>query len=87
MDLVSAVASGDRTSALKALADVLATSILAATEDKRAPLAARLTDVLEQIEKLTPAEKAGDPIDEIAARRSARGGATARLGQAKRGTS
>ncbi len=28
------------------------------------------------------AEKAGDPVDEIAARRAARGGATSRLGQA-----
>lgn len=32
-------------------------------------------------------EKAVDPVDEIAARRSTRGGATARLGRAQRGKS
>ena len=78
MDLVDASASGSRLQALEALRDVLAVSIVEADPDKRAPLAARLTDVLEQIEKLTPQAKAGDPLDEIAARRTARGGATAR---------
>ena len=78
MDLVDAAASGSRLSALEALRDLLAASVVATDPDKRAPLAARLTDVLEQIEKLTPQAKAGDPLDEIAARRTARGGATAR---------
>lgn len=73
MDLASAAASGDRLRALEALRDVLAQSIVAADPDKRAALAARLTDVLEQIEKLTPVAKAGDPVDEIAKRRAARG--------------
>lgn len=34
--------------------------------------------VMAELEALTPQAKAGDPLDEIAARRSARGGATAR---------
>ena len=62
-------------------------SIESATPDKRAPLAARLESVIEQIEKLTPDAKAGDPLDEIAARRAARGGATARAGRASRRSS
>ena len=77
MDLAEAAASGSRLTALEALRDVLAASISAADVDKRAPLAARLTDVLEQIEKLTPAEKVGDPVDEIAKRRASRGAGTA----------
>lgn len=79
MDLVAAAASGSRLRTLEALRDVLAVSIGKADLDKRAPLAARLTDVLEQIEKLAPAKKVGDPVDEIAKRRTSRraGSATA----------
>ena len=77
MDLTEAAASGSRLAALEALRDVLAVSISAADVDKRAPLAARLTDVLEQIEKLTPAAKVGDPVDEIAKRRASRGAGSA----------
>jgi len=76
--LVDAAASGSRLATLQALRDVLAASIIAADPDKRAPLAARLTDVLEQIEKLTPTSKAGDPVDEIAKRRTARGAGSAK---------
>jgi hypothetical protein len=78
MDLIEASSSGSRLSALEALRDVLAVSIVAADPDKRAPLAARLTDVLEQIERLTPAAKVGDPVDEIAKRRTARGAGSAK---------
>lgn len=67
---------------LERLREVLWESISSADPDKRAPLAARLESVVKQIEELTPAEKAGDPIDEIAARRASRGGATSRLGEA-----
>jgi hypothetical protein len=63
---------------LESLRDVLAASVVAADPDKRAPLAARLTDVLEQIERLTPAEKVGDPVDEIARRRATRGAGSAK---------
>jgi len=65
---------------LDRLRGMLWLSILEAPSDKRAPLAARLESVLTQIEALTPAVKTGDSIDEIAARRAARGGATSRLG-------
>jgi hypothetical protein len=67
---------------LKRLREVLWESIELAPHDKRAALAARLESVIEQIEKLTPTTKAGDPIDEVSARRAARGGATSRLGHA-----
>ena len=67
------------------LRDVLWESIELASFDKRAPLAARLESVLKQIEDLTPKVRVGDPIDEVAARRAARGGATSRLGHAAGG--
>ena len=75
------MSSPSRLDELEKLREVLWVSITAADPDKRAPLAARLESVLKQIEDLTPSEKVGDPIDEIAARRSARGGATSRLGR------
>ena len=43
-----------------------------ADPEKRAPLFARLESVIEQIEKLSPVAKVGDPVDEIAKRRAAR---------------
>lgn len=67
---------------LRAMRELLWESVKQADPDKRAPLFARLESVIEQIEKLSPSAKAGDPLDEIAARRAARGGATSRLGQA-----
>jgi len=78
MSLFDAAVSGDRLATLKALRDVLAVSIEAADVDKRAPLAARLTDVLGQIDALQPKAKAGDPVDEIAGRRAARGAGSAK---------
>jgi len=63
---------------LEDLRALLWDSIHAADPDKRAPLAARLESVVEQIEKLTPSAKVGDPVDEIAKRRSARGAGTAK---------
>lgn len=47
-------------------------SLDAADPEKRAPLFARLESVIEQIEKLSPVAKVGDPVDEIAERRAAR---------------
>lgn len=58
---------------LKAMRELLWTSVKQADPDKRAPLFARLESVIEQIESLSPQAKAGDPVDEIAKRRSARG--------------
>ena len=53
--------------------------------DRRAALMAQWRALDEQVAALESEEgAAGDPIDEIAARRAARGGATARLGQADR---
>ena len=71
---------------LKRLREVLWESIEEAPHDKRAPLVARLESVIQQIEALAPSTtKAGDPIDEVAARRAARGGATSRLGHSAGG--
>ena len=58
---------------LKAMRELLWTSLSDADPDKRAPLFARLESVIEQIDALSPNEKAGDPVDEIAKRRAARG--------------
>lgn len=73
----------DRLSELSTLYAITRESISAADPDKRAPLIARAESIAKQIEDLAPTEKTGDPIDEIAARRSARGGATSRLGHAE----
>jgi hypothetical protein len=58
---------------LKDMRDLLWESVRQADPDKRAPLFARLESVIEQIDNLSPNEKAGDPVDEIAKRRAARG--------------
>jgi hypothetical protein len=39
----------------------------------KAPLYLRLADVLERIDRIRPAERKGDAVDEITARRTARG--------------
>jgi hypothetical protein len=62
---------------LKDMRDLLWESVRQADPDKRAPLFARLESVIEQIDDLSPTEKAGDPVDEIAKRRSARGAGAA----------
>lgn len=65
--------SGDRLATLQALRDTLADQI-AETDSGRdmAALSRQLTDVLKQIVDIAPEKKAGDPVDEIAARRAAR---------------
>lgn len=70
----------DRLSELRSLYEITRASIDAADPEKRAPLIARAESIAKQIDDLAPSGKAGDPIDEIAARRAARGGATSRLG-------
>ena len=68
-----------RLPALESLRDLLRTSLDEAPADKRAPLAAQYRATLSELATLSAeSAKAGDPLDEIAARRSARGGATAR---------
>ena len=63
---------------LQAMRELLWDSVMQADPDKRAPLFARLESVIEQIERLSPQAKAGDPIDEIAKRRAARGAGSAK---------
>lgn len=85
MSLRESAKSGDRLKALQDLRDLIATQ-LDLTDSARdiAALAARFQSVLSEIEALDNASgKAGDPVDEIAARRSARGGSTARPGRAQ----
>lgn len=69
---------------LRAARDLMWESIGEADADKRAPLMNQWRALEASIAELeSKAEKAGDPLDEIAARRAARGGATARPGRAK----
>jgi len=75
----------NRLEELRSLYEIALASITASDPEKCAPLIARAESIAKQIEELTPTAKAGDPIDEIAARRAARGGATSRLGQAAGG--
>jgi len=72
---------------LKLARDVMWDSISEAGPDKRAPLMNQwraLESTIADLESKT--EKAGDPLDEITARRTARGGSTARAGRASRGS-
>ena len=72
----------ERLSDLERLRDLLWESLSDATADKRAPLAAQYRATLSELEALSKdVGKAGDPLDEIAARRSARGVATAGKGR------
>lgn len=76
----------DRLGKLRQLEELTFASINDAPSDKRAPLIAQMRAILAEIADLSQeSEGAGDPVDEIAARRAARGGATSRLGQATRG--
>lgn len=62
---------------LQDMRELLWESVRSADPDKRAPLFARLESVIAQIDSLAPEAKAGDPVDEIAKRRAARGAGTA----------
>lgn len=71
---------------LKALAAVLWSSIEECEPDKRAALANQYRATLAEIDELSEADvKVGDPIDQLAARRTSRGGATARPHRAEGG--
>lgn len=70
---------------LKDKRDFMWDSMQLADPDKRAPLMNQWRALDASIAELeSQSKKTGDPIDEIAARRSARGGATARTGRANR---
>lgn len=58
---------------LREMRELLWDSLRDVEPDRRAPLFARLESVIEQIDSLAPTAKAGDPVDEIASRRAARG--------------
>ncbi len=59
---------------LESLRETLLASIIAAAPDKRAPLAGQLRATLAEIEVLeSRVVKVGDPVDELGARRAARG--------------
>lgn len=71
---------------LKSARDVMWESISEADPEKRAPLMNQWRALEATIASLeSESGKVADPVDEIAARRAARGGATARLGRAQRG--
>ena len=68
----------DRLSKLHALEPVVLESIECAPADKRAALVAQYRQLLAEIDTLEAnGMKAGDPVDEIAARRAARGAVAA----------
>lgn len=74
MGLIDSASSGDRVEALRDLRDELASSIVNAESARDvAALSRQFTDVLAQIDALSPMVKVGDPVDEITARRAARG--------------
>jgi len=85
MTLRDSAASGNRLAALRDLRDVLADQIMLCESPRDlAALSRQLTDVLQQIDAATPAKPKGDAVDEITARRAARG-AGATTGQARSG--
>lgn len=75
----------DRKAVLEETLDLLMSGLRdEAKGPARAPLAAQIRAVSADLAALAVDEgKAGDPVDELAARRAARGGATARLGRAQ----
>lgn len=77
----------DRLGALTALCDDISGWLQDCPVDRKAALVAQYRATLAEIATLTPEQaKAGDPIDEIAARRAARGaGATKDQGRSKSG--
>lgn len=73
---------------LREARDVMWQSIVECDPDKRAPLMNQWRALEATIAELElSAGKAADPVDEISARRAARGGSTARAGRAARGSS
>lgn len=73
---------------LKSARDLMWVSISESDPDKRAPLMNQWRALEATIAELElSAGKAADPVDEISARRAARGGSTARAGRAARGSS
>lgn len=86
MSLSKVVAEGQTLGSLESMRDSIAADLdMCDSMRDKAALYARLADVLARIDAIRPAESNGDVVDEIAARRSARGaGSTARSSRAKR---
>jgi len=78
----------ERIDALTSLRDDLTGWLQECPLDRKAALVAQYRATLAEIDELTPEQaKAGDPIDEIAARRAARGAGPAKdQGRPKSGT-
>lgn len=69
---------------LREASEVMWSSILDTDAEKRAPLMNQWRALEATIAELAAnSDKVGDPVDEIAARRTARGGSTARPGRAE----
>ena len=83
--LAGNIASEDHLTALKALRDAILFDLgICESMRDRSALYARLESTLKLIKTETPESvKVGDPVDEITARRTARGGATSRLGHSQ----
>ena len=75
----------DRRQGLVALRDELATSIEAAKPSEVAALAKQLRDTLLELDRLAPSME-GDPLDDLAARRSAKSKVSKRRGAGVGGT-
>lgn len=71
---------------LVALKELLWASLSAAEADKRASLAREYRSTLEKIDSLSVKKSAGDPIDELASRRSDRPAGTTKGSRRSRGT-
>ena len=76
--LVNASQSGDRKATLEALRDELARRIATAEDRNVAALAARLTDVVQILDTLKPAEE-GTPLDEFIRSQEGQSGPKSRL--------
>ena len=70
--LVDVVATGDRRASLEAVRDVLAGALAAVDPRYSAPIAKQLADTMRELDGLADA-KVVTPLDEINARRAARG--------------
>lgn len=89
MSLRESAASGIQLDALRDLRDIIAGQITDCDSARDvAALSARFQSIIQEIALLSSATgKVGDPVDEISARRAARGGSTARSGRAVGGSS
>lgn len=86
MDVLGAARSDDRLKTLVSMRDTLAAAIDDCDSLRDlASLNKQLMDVLKEIAELQPEEKAGDPVDELSARRAARrAGSASGKGRASR---